>query len=192
MAVSIDTVVLPENVDELVDLARFAVELGVTTLNLFLCLEGPISSPVPRLLGYDRAVRFYASDVPAIRAILEPAGGALSVAPAIPADRSALDFVQTQVFKDLCAGVYNPIWRRSDVVCKAPEQEIYLSLRGDVFPCTAPPILETDAKLGNVYKDSLIRIMRGQAASDFRQVAGHAEGCRMCWRATFDLSDPPP
>ncbi|MBM4396472.1 MAG: radical SAM protein [Deltaproteobacteria bacterium] len=190
MAVSIDTVVLPENVDELVDLARFAVELGVTTLNLFLCLEGPISSPVPRLLGYDRAVRFYASDVPAIRAILEPAGVALSVAPAIPADRSALDFVRTQVFKDLCAGVYNPIWRRSDVVCKAPEQEIYLSLRGDVFPCTAPPILETDAKLGNVYKDSLIRIVRGRAASDFRKVAGHAEGCRMCWRATFDLSDP--
>lgn len=188
MEVNVDTVVLPDNIDYLIDLARQVSALGVTRINMFLCLEGPISSPVPRLLGFDRTLDFYERIVPEMRRIGEPFGTSISVGPRLPmAGRSIADVARTRMFADVCEGTYNVIFRHPDILCKAPDDEVYISLFGDVFPCTAPQMLESSAKMGNVYRQKLIQVVLSEKWNEFKKISGHHEGCRMCWRAHFDL-----
>lgn len=188
MEVNVDTVVLPDNVDHLIDLAHQVSETGVTRINMFLCLEGPISSPVPRLLGYEKTLDFYERIIPEMKRIGEPHGTSISVGPRLPmAGRSIREVAATRMFKDVCEGTYNVTYNHPEILCKAPDDEVYISLFGDVFPCTAPQMLETSANMGNVYKNKLIEVVRSEKWDQFRKIAGHHEGCRMCWRAHFDL-----
>ena len=188
MEVNVDTVVLPDNIDYLIDLARQVSALGVTRINMFLCLEGPISSPVPRLLGFERTLDFYERIVPEMRRIGEPCGTSISVGPRLPmAGRSIRDVAATRMFADVCEGTYNVVFRHPEILCKAPDDEVYISLFGDVFPCTAPQMLESSARMGNVYRQKLIEVVRSEKWNEFKKISGHHEGCRMCWRAHFDL-----
>lgn len=189
LEVNIDTVILPENYGTLLDLARQARDFGVTRINMFLCLEGPISSPVPRLLGYENTLYLYESIIPEMQRIVEPAGIIVTIAPRIPMGGKAMAEVgRTQMFKDVADGTYNVIYHHPEIRCKAPDDEVYVSLSGDVYPCTAPQILESDAKMGNAYQDKLIHVLASPTWQEFREIAGHHHGCRMCWRAHFDLT----
>jgi len=188
MEVNVDTVVLPENIDHLIDLARQVAALGVTRINMFLCLEGPISSPVPRLLGFDRTCDYYERILPEMRRIGAAHGTSISVGPRLlTAGRPLSEVFRSRMFRNITEGTYNVIYDNPEITCKAPDDEVYISLFGDVFPCTAPQMLESSAKMGNAYRDKLINIVRSERWAAFRQISGHHEGCRMCWRAHFDL-----
>ena len=75
MEVNVDTVVLPANFHEMIPLARRVAELGVTRLNLFLCVQGPNSPQAEKLLGRERLVDLYERVLPEMERILAPAGG---------------------------------------------------------------------------------------------------------------------
>ena len=188
MEVNVDTVVLPDNIDHLIDLARQVAALGVTRINMFLCLEGPISSPVPRLLGFDRTRDYYERILPEMRRIGAGHGTSISVGPRLlTAGRPLSEVFRSRMFRNITEGTYNVIYDNPEITCKAPDDEVYISLFGDVFPCTAPQMLESSAKMGNAYKDKLINIVRSDRWAEFRGISGHHDGCRMCWRAHFDL-----
>jgi radical SAM protein with 4Fe4S-binding SPASM domain len=188
MEVNVDTVVLPENIDHLIAVAAQVSALGATRINMFLCLEGPISSPVPRLLGFDRTLDLYERIIPEMRRIAEPLGTMISVGPRLlTAGRSIREVSESQMFRDITEGTYNVIYNQPEILCKAPDDEVYISLFGDVFPCTAPQMLESSAKMGNVYKNKLIEVVRSEKWNEFKKISGHHDGCRMCWRAHFDL-----
>ncbi len=188
MEVNVDTVVLPDNIDHLIDLALQVSELGVTRINMFLCLEGPISSPVPRLLGFDRTVDLYERIIPEMRRIGAQHGTSISVGPRLlTAGRPLKEVFCSRMFKNITEGTYNVIHENPEILCKAPDDEVYISLFGDVYPCTAPQMLESSARMGNVYRDKLITVLRSERWSEFKKISGHHEGCRMCWRAHFDL-----
>jgi MoaA/NifB/PqqE/SkfB family radical SAM enzyme len=188
MEVNVDTVVLPANFDEMIPLAHRVAGLGVTRLNLFLCVEGPNSPRADKLLGRERLIDLYERVLPEMERILAPAGVLLSVAPRLPVEPEGVrELSQTPEFAALAEGVYNLFWRRADVVCRAPEIELLVELRGDVFGCTGVVLFEIEPALGNVYRDKLIDIVNGPAAREFARVAGHTDGCRQCWRGFPDV-----
>ncbi len=177
--VNLDTVVLPSNhrrMGEVVDLAH---ALGCTRLNLFLCVSAPLLAHEPMWLSPDAARAFFFEELPAARARARSLGVELSMSPAPPDEtREGLD-----AFAALASqGVYNPVFARGGR-CVAPLDEVFVTLDGDVFPCTSPSMLETEHRLGNAFEAPLSEVVGGAGHLAFCERAGAVDACRMCWRA---------
>jgi MoaA/NifB/PqqE/SkfB family radical SAM enzyme len=179
MDVNLDTVVLRSNYSRMGDMVELARALGCTRLNLFLCVTGPLLAHQPMWLKEDEAEEFFAEVLPRARARADALGIELSVSPRPPegGDTAARAFTE-----GVARGVYNPLYARGER-CAGPLEEVFVTLAGDVFPCTSPSMLESEHRLGNAFESPLSEVIGGARHLAFCERAGAAEACRMCWRA---------
>jgi len=173
--VNIDSVILPQNYRLMGRQVALAARLKATHVNLFFCVCGPIAAPKPMWLNREQLEEFYRKILPEIRASAKEHGITFTLSPDIP-DKDPEPHMER-----ISSGTYNPFWGTQDV-CAGPLDEIYVTLQGDVFPCTSPTILETEHVVGNIFEKSLIEILRDVPMREFGRVAGHVEACRMCFR----------
>jgi radical SAM protein with 4Fe4S-binding SPASM domain len=173
--VNIDTVVLPENYRMMARQAELAARLGATHINFFFCVCGPIAAPRPMWLSEEQLTEFHQAVLPEIRRITKEHGITFTLSPELPEEGAEPHI------KRISRGTYNAFFETKDV-CAGPLDEVYVTLKGEVFPCTSPTILETEHVVGNIFEQSLIEIVAGERMQAFRQAAGHVEACRMCFR----------
>lgn len=185
MAVNVDTVVLPENFDVIERQVELVAALGATHVNFFLCVSAPLLAHKDMWLDRASAERLFRDIVPRCREKARELGITLSISPDVATDEpGAMDRFLDAVSR----GVYNPLYldgRR----CAAAFDEVYVTLAGDVFPCTSPTLLETEHKIGNAFERPIAEIVGGEAHRKFAEVAGSVEACRMCWRSHNELRD---
>ena len=175
--VNIDTVILAQNYKIMHRQAELAAKIGATHVNFFFCVCGPIAAPRPMWLSAEQLTEFHAEVLPKIRETVERCGITFTLSPDLPEDpEEAAEHIQR-----ISSGVYNPFFDEPDL-CAGPDDEVYITLEGDVYPCTSPTILETEHVVGNIFEKSLVRILRDRPMDEFRKVAGHVDACRMCFR----------
>ena len=175
--VNIDTVILAQNYKIMHRQAELAAKIGATHVNFFFCVCGPIAAPKPMWLTAEQLTEFHSEVLPKIRETVERCGITFTLSPDLPEDPDDI--------KRISSGVYNPFFDEPDL-CAGPDDEVYITLEGDVYPCTSPTILETEHVVGNIFEKSLIEILRDQPMDEFRQVAGHVDACRMCFRCHIE------
>jgi len=173
--VNIDTVILPQNYKLMAKQAELAAKLRATHVNFFFCVCGPIAAPTPMWLSQEQLTEFHRDVLPRIRDIAKKAGITFTLSPDLPDERAEEHIAR------ISSGTYNPFFETPET-CAGPLDEIYVTLQGDVFPCTSPTILETSHVVGNIFEKSLIEILSDQPMREFAKVAGHVDACRMCFR----------
>lgn len=182
--VNLDTVVLPSNFRRVGEVVELAHALGCGRLNLFLCVTAPLLAHEPMWLTEDDARTFFRDVLPAAQARADALGIELSMSPHAPDDDPARrDAFAAQVSR----GVYNTLHAQGGR-CVGPLEEVFVTLDGDVFPCTSPSMLETTNKLGNAFASPLSEVIGGDAHRAFCERAGAVDACRMCWRARGAVS----
>lgn len=185
MAVNIDTVVLPENYETLEAQVALVASLGATHVNFFLCVSAPLLAHKSMWLDSPSANRLFREILPRCRETARRLGITLSISPDVASDDPG---VMDRFIDAVSRGVYNPLFldgRR----CAAAYDEIYVTLSGDVFPCTSPTMLETEHRIGNGFERPLAEIVVGEQHRRFTEGAGGFEACRMCWRSHHELRD---
>jgi len=175
LEVNIDTIVLPDNYRTMARQAELAAQVGATHVNFFFCVNGPLSAPRPMWLSKEQLTEFYREILPEVRRVTAEHGITFSLSPDIPEEGAEAHIER------ISTGKYNPFFDTEEL-CAAPLDEIYITLNGDVFPCTSPTILETEHVMGNIFQKPLIEILNDEPMSQFRKVAGHVEACKMCFR----------
>lgn len=179
MDVNLDTVVLRSNYLRMGEVVELARALGCTRLNLFLCVTAPLLAHQPMWLTEDEARGLFSEVLPRARARADALGIELSVSPRPPeGDDAAMGAFTERVAR----GVYNPLYVQRER-CVGPLEEVFVTLAGDVFPCTSPSMLESENGLGNAFVMPLSEVIGGGRHLAFCERAGVAEACRMCWRA---------
>lgn len=179
--VNIDTVILAQNYRIMHRQAELAAKIGATHVNFFFCVCGPIAAPKPMWLTAEQLTEFHADVLPKIRETVKRCGITFTLSPDLPEDPDEA----AEHIKRISSGVYNPFFDEPDL-CAGPDDEVYITLEGDVYPCTSPTILETEHVVGNIFEKSLIEILRDQPMDEFRKVAGHVDACRMCFRCHIE------
>jgi len=179
MEVNIDTVVLPENVDLLEDQIRLAARLGATHVNFFLCVSAPLLAHRPMWLDPPTARRLFDEILPRCRRTARDAGITFTMSPDAPSGSAA---ARERFLAEISRGIYNNIYRGGPR-CAAPRDEIYVTLSGEVYPCTSPTILETKHRMGSAFRRPIAELINSAAFARFAAKAGRWEACRMCWRA---------
>jgi radical SAM protein with 4Fe4S-binding SPASM domain len=179
MEVNIDTVVLPENVDLLEKQIRLAARLGATHVNFFLCVSAPLLAHKPMWLDYPTARRLFSEILPRCRQTARRLGITFTMSPDEPAAESK---TRERFLRAVSHGIYNRLYSGGPR-CAAPRDELYVTLSGEVYPCTSPTILETEHRMGNAFTRPIAEILNSPPFARFAARAGHWEACRMCWRA---------
>ena len=180
MEVNIDTVVLPENMELLEEQIELAADLGATHVNFFLCVSAPLLAHRPMWLDKISAHRLFAEILPRCRETAMRRHITFTMSPDAPSSGGGRAM---QGFLDAVSrGIYGALFFGGES-CAAPRDEIYVTLNGDVFPCTSPTMLETKHRMGNAFKRPISGIIAGALFRRFGRRAGRYEECRMCWRA---------
>lgn len=179
--VNIDTVILPQNYKIMHKQAELAAKLGATHVNFFFCVCGPIAAPKPMWLSAEQLTEFHQVVLPKIRETVEKEGITFTLSPDLPIDAEAAE----AHIQRISSGTYNPFWDTDDI-CAGPVDEVYITLEGDVYPCTSPTILETEHVVGNIFEKSLIEVLSDAPMQEFMKVAGHVDACKMCFRCHIE------
>jgi MoaA/NifB/PqqE/SkfB family radical SAM enzyme len=174
---SVGTVVLPENLDDLVRLVDLSGRLGFKDHFFFLCVSGPFVSSTPRWLTREDAARFVGGILPAMEAAAARHGMTLHLKPELRS--SALP--REAWIEPLSRGEYNLRFTGNDDRCRSPGFHPFVAVDRTVFACQAPSGISRDGGLGRMGPDrSLLEVLSGEALAAVRRDAGHFPYCRQC------------
>jgi radical SAM protein with 4Fe4S-binding SPASM domain len=174
--VYVASMVLTENLDDLVSLIRRTGRLGVRTHEFFLPVSGPASSSRPRWPSEAEINRILDELIPAMDTEAARWGTTLDWRPEIRSWR----LPRQETVSMLSSGVYNVHSQSPSCRCPAAGFNLFLAVDGSVFPCDMPGIISSDAALGNLADQTLLELVTSPAMQAFSSVAGQHPACRMC------------
>jgi len=175
--VSVGTVILAENLEDLVSLVRRTGRMGVKEHFFFFCVSSPILSTTPRWLTREQAARFVREILPAMEREADRWGVRLHLKPEIR--RSAL--VPEDWIGPLSQGDYNLRFHGTEARCRSPGFHPFVAVDRTVFPCQAPSGIVRGGGIGRMGPDrSLLEVLSGEALAGARAQAGHFPWCRQC------------
>lgn len=176
----LNSVIVQENKHQLHDLVRLVGDLDVKRANLFLCVSAPVLAPDPHWLDVPSLEEILKKELPDLRQNASKKGIELTLSPGFPEGR--LD----EFVREASQGVYN-LYHQSGTRCQAPDKEIFISVKQEVYGCASPTVLESGTALGTLTTQSLGSIYRSQTARHFSESAADHEPCKMCWRCDPEI-----
>jgi MoaA/NifB/PqqE/SkfB family radical SAM enzyme len=176
----LNSVIVQENKHQLDDLVRLVGELDVKRANLFLCVSAPVLAPEPHWLDVPSLAHILNEELPGLRQGASEEGIELTLSPGFPEGR------MDEFIEEASKGVYN-LYHKSGTRCQAPDKEIFISVKQEVYGCASPTVLESGTALGTLDTESLGSIYRSQTARHFSQTAADHDPCKMCWRCDPEI-----
>ena len=173
--IELNSVIVQENKHQLQDLVELVDDLDVKRANLFLCVSAPVLAPEPHWLDVPSLATILREELPALRSGAQSKGIELTLSPGFPEGR--LD----EFIEEAAKGVYN-LYYQSGTRCQAPDKEIFISVKQEVYGCASPTVLESGTALGTLNDQSLGSIYRSQDARFYSDSAADHDPCKMCWR----------
>ncbi|MEW6202863.1 MAG: radical SAM protein [bacterium] len=177
----VNCVVLPENYPYLVDLALQVARAGIDKIDFFFCLSGPALAPVLKNLDKDQVQHFRQKILPDLKRIASAHRMNIFFHPTIPDDPAGQDNWSERII----SGQYNLIYSNNDMICGAPYVNALIEMDGNVYPCMNPLLFGSPHIMGNINSNNLLRIFHSRHWMDFKNIAGKAEECKMCWGDNF-------
>lgn len=178
----LNSVIVQENKHQLAELVSLVSDLDVKRANLFLCVSAPVLAPEPHWLDVPSLKKILEVELPDLRESALEEGIELTMSPGFPEGRLD-EFIQ-----EASGGVYN-LYHKSGTRCQAPDKEIFISVKQEVYGCASPTVLESSTALGSLAVQSLGKIYKSKEAVQYSTKAADHEPCKMCWRCDPELSE---
>jgi MoaA/NifB/PqqE/SkfB family radical SAM enzyme len=176
----LNSVIVEENKHQLRDLVNLAGDLEVNRANLFLCVSAPVLAPEPHWLDVPSLKKILSTELPALREEATKKGIEITLSPGFPEGRLD-EFIQ-----EAAEGTYN-LYYQSGTRCQAPDKEIFVSVKQEVYGCASPTVLESGTALGALHQQSLGSIYATAQAQHFSGSAADHDPCKMCWRCDPEI-----
>ncbi|MBI5489709.1 MAG: radical SAM protein [Deltaproteobacteria bacterium] len=170
------TVILEQNLHDLVDLVRLSGRLGIRFHEFFLPISGPVASTLPRWPSPGQARELLETIAPALEREAARWGVQVDFRPEFrswPAPRR-------RAIELISSGCYNTHHASRAGRCLAAGWNLFVTVTGDVYPCDMPSLIRKGGGLGNLHDATLLDIVTGPAMARFERDAGRHDGCRMC------------
>ncbi|MBI5499284.1 MAG: radical SAM protein [Deltaproteobacteria bacterium] len=170
------TVILEQNLHDLVDLVRLSGRLGIRFHEFFLPISGPVASTLPRWPSRGRARELLETIVPAIEREAARRGVHVDFRP----EFRSWDVSREAAIGLISSGCYNTRQASRASRCLAAGWNLFVTVNGDVYPCDMPSLIRKGGGLGNLHDATLLDVVTSSAMARFEREAGRHGGCRMC------------
>jgi MoaA/NifB/PqqE/SkfB family radical SAM enzyme len=170
--VAVNTVILRQNADEVVDIHRLASSLGVKKHMYFYCVALPGMPMDDQYLRPETVPRFFRETLPSLEDEAHRQGTELFFGPEVrPADPADPEFVAR-----VARGEYTTPKR-----CHAIGNDFLIALDGGVLPCQNPGMMGVFEPVGFMSKTPLSEIVeKTRSDAELREKAGFLPPCTRC------------
>lgn len=169
----VNTVVIEENIDDLVPLHHFVVDkLGVWCHRLFYYTHTPDTLIQPKWMSKDSARHYFEDVYPELLAINKKYKATIDFCPNINPDQYQ---DKSELYENVSRGIYHRAGK-----CVAPETDLMMIPDGKLYPCVSPTIANRKPELGTIGRTKLVDALKGNVLKQWLKQAGSWDECKDC------------
>ena len=171
--VEVNSVILSDNLRQLVALHRFvAEELGGRRHRFFHFIQIPTSLTKPRWLSPAQARDFLTRVKPELLALSSKLGTKIDFCPSV-------DITEGEDLEPAIARISSGIYQEP-TPCRAPERDVMVMPDGEIYGCMSPMVIHRCPPLGLIGEGKLIDALHGGILERWKREAGTWPECRSC------------